>query len=199
MDGNQCRSWSVGFIRSQLIRKSPISKEGIEFWKKKMCTLHGTMPLWYCVIWSIFTDASIFALFTTDVCLVVLFMAQHSGLASKWFSSLMNKIGLQVISRSVYILTTTAALQVRHSVYTFIDWASLLQNMSSGFPTKRDSNQSPPLEIEISPVASLDMVPINKRITKALIRLSGCAGWSAPVLFANPRRQVFSRFGPINV
>ena len=31
---------------------------------------------------------------------------------------------------------------------------------------------------------------------KALIRLRGCAGWSAPVLFANPRRQVFSRRGP---
>ena len=34
-----------------------------------------------------------------------------------------------------------------------------------------------------------------KRITKALIRLRGCAGWSASVLFANSRRQVFSR-GP---
>ena len=34
------------------------------------------------------------------------------------------------------------------------------------------------------------------RITKALIRLRGCAGWSVPVLFANPGRQVFSRRGP---
>ena len=33
------------------------------------------------------------------------------------------------------------------------------------------------------------MVLSEKRITKALIRLRGCAGWSAPVLFANPRRQ----------
>ena len=33
-------------------------------------------------------------------------------------------------------------------------------------------------------------------ITKALIRLGGTAGWSAPVLFANPRRQVFSHRGP---
>ena len=40
------------------------------------------------------------------------------------------------------------------------------------------------------------MVLCEKRITKALIRLRGCAGWSAPVLFANPRRQVFSRRGP---
>ena len=34
------------------------------------------------------------------------------------------------------------------------------------------------------------------QITKALIRLRGCAGWSAPELFANPLRQVFSRRGP---
>ena len=36
----------------------------------------------------------------------------------------------------------------------------------------------------------------KKRITKALIRLRGSAGWSAPVLFADPRGQVFSREGP---
>ena len=40
------------------------------------------------------------------------------------------------------------------------------------------------------------MILSTKRITKALIRLRGCAGWSAPVLFATPRRQVFSRRGP---
>ena len=40
------------------------------------------------------------------------------------------------------------------------------------------------------------MILSKKRITKALIRLHGCAGWSAPVLFANPRRQVFSHRGP---
>ena len=47
--------------------------------------------------------------------------------------------------------------------------------------------------VEISPVASQDMILFNKRITMALIRLRVCAGWSALVLFANPRRQVFSR------
>ena len=40
------------------------------------------------------------------------------------------------------------------------------------------------------------MILSKKRITYALIRLRGCAGWSAPVLFANPQRQVFSRPGP---
>ena len=32
---------------------------------------------------------------------------------------------------------------------------------------------------------SLDMVCSKKQITKALISLRGCAGWSAPFLFAN--------------
>ena len=40
-------------------------------------------------------------------------------------------------------------------------------------------------KIENSLVASLDMIYSNKQITKALIRLLGCAGWSAPMLFAN--------------
>ena len=40
------------------------------------------------------------------------------------------------------------------------------------------------------------MILSKKRITKALIRLRGCTGWSVPVFFANPGRQVFSRRGP---
>ena len=43
------------------------------------------------------------------------------------------------------------------------------------------------------------MVLCKKRITKVLIRLRGCAGWSAPVLFPNPRRHVFSHRGPYNI
>ena len=54
-------------------------------------------------------------------------------------------------------------------------------------------------KIEISSVARLHMILSEKRITKALIRLCGCAGWSATVLFANPRRQVFSHRGPYKV
>ena len=45
-------------------------------------------------------------------------------------------------------------------------------------------------------MASLDRQLSDKRITKALIRLCGCAGWSAPLLFENHRRQVVSRRGP---
>ena len=37
------------------------------------------------------------------------------------------------------------------------------------------------------------MILSKTRITKAMISLCGCAGWSAPLLFANRQRQVFSR------
>ena len=53
-------------------------------------------------------------------------------------------------------------------------------------------------KIEISLVASLDMILSKKRITKALISLCGCAGWSAPSLFANPWWQIFSHWCPFN-
>ena len=69
-------------------------------------------------------------------------------------------------------------------------------NLSSGLPTKRDSNQSPLLQrqarIGIWLVTSLTMILSNKRITKALISLRGCAGCSATLLFANPEDR-FSR------
>ena len=85
--------------------------------------------------------------------------------------------------------------------WSFTTWASTKQNMSSGFLKKRDSNQSPQLQklarnLKILLVACLDMILSNKQITKALISLRGWAGWSAPLLFANPRKQVFSQRGP---
>ena len=75
------------------------------------------------------------------------------------------------------------------------------KTLSSGFLTKRHSNQSAQLQrlarkFKFSPEESLDMLLLNKRITKALSRLRKCAGWSAPLLFANLRRQFFSRRGP---
>ena len=51
-------------------------------------------------------------------------------------------------------------------------------------------------KIKILLVASLDMILSNKQITKGLIRLHGCAGWSTTLLFPNHQRQVFSRRGP---
>ena len=54
-------------------------------------------------------------------------------------------------------------------------------------------------KIEISHEASFHIILSKKRITKAMVRLRRCAGWSALVLFANPRRQVFFSRGPYNL
>ena len=75
-----------------------------------------------------------------------------------------------------------------------IIWALTRETLSSGFPSKRDSNQSPQLQrLARKLEASLHIILLKKGITKALISLRGCAGWCALLLFANPLRQVFSR------
>ena len=42
------------------------------------------------------------------------------------------------------------------------------------------------------------MIFSKKRITKALIRLRGCAGWSASVLLKKPQKKIFSLCCPSN-
>ena len=52
-------------------------------------------------------------------------------------------------------------------------------------------------KIEIALEASLGMIVLNTWITKALIRLGRCTGWSAPLLFANHKdrfSQVVAHF-----
>ena len=73
-----------------------------------------------------------------------------------------------------------------NEINTIIKWASMPKNLSSGFLTKPDSNQSLKLQKlarKILHVASIDMILSNEQIANALIRLHGCAGWSAPLLF----------------
>ena len=48
-------------------------------------------------------------------------------------------------------------------------------------------------------VASLDMIVSIELITKALIRLHGCAGWSAPLLFTHPIDSFFSHLCPCKI
>ena len=38
----------------------------------------------------------------------------------------------------------------------------------------------------------------GERITKAQIRLRGCAGWSVPLLFSQQQSQLFMRSGQFN-
>ena len=52
-------------------------------------------------------------------------------------------------------------------------------------------------KIEISLVASIDMILFEKRIIKALIRLCGYTGWSAPLLFATPPKTDFLGLRPL--
>ena len=51
--------------------------------------------------------------------------------------------------------------------------------------------------LEILVTETRDIIPSRQRTTKALIRLRGCAGWSAPLLFAFNIRHVLSWPGPI--
>ena len=70
-----------------------------------------------------------------------------------------------------------------------------------GFPTRSYRNHPAQLhwlarKEKFSLVISVEVIFSNKRITKVLIRLRGCAGWSAHLLLANPRRQGFWHLGP---
>ena len=47
-------------------------------------------------------------------------------------------------------------------------------------------------------VARFDMVLTKERITKVLIRLRGCAGWSVPLLFTY-LKEGFLTTGPFNL
>ena len=80
-------------------------------------------------------------------------------------------------------------------MYIYI-WAMSRENLSSGFLKNEIQTSLLSYRDYVEIVVSLDMILSKKRITKALIRLRGCAGWSAPLLIANRQRQVFSRRGP---
>ena len=75
--------------------------------------------------------------------------------------------------------------------------ATTRQNMSSGVS---DQATHKPVcaateaswSLEISAIESRDIILSKQRTTKALIRLRGCAGWSAPLLFAYIIRHIFS-------
>ena len=61
-------------------------------------------------------------------------------------------------------------------------WASM-RDLSSGFPTMQNSNQPAQLQRLARKLASLSIILSRERTTKALIRLRGCVGWSAPLIF----------------
>ena len=95
-------------------------------------------------------------------------------------------VSLQTKCRMVYVQVSGQNLDLNNNQCMYI-WAWMGQNLSSGFP---NSNQSPQLQrlarkMECR-VASLVMILSKKQITKVLISLCRCTGWSVPSLFANP-------------
>ena len=57
-------------------------------------------------------------------------------------------------------------------------------------PQSRDKHSTTEPMCSLS-VLSFDTILSKKRITKVLIRLRRCAGWSAPWLFANPEDRFY--------
>ena len=78
-----------------------------------------------------------------------------------------------------------------------IKWARSRENVSSGnFHQVRVkpgcSTTETSYNLETLDIASIHIILSKKRTTKVLIRQRGCAGWSAPLLFAYVIRHIFT-------
>ena len=84
------------------------------------------------------------------------------------------------------------------------NWATSHENVSSEIfdqvrfkPACSATKAS--LNLETLDIASIHSITLSKQqTTKVLIRLRGCAGWSAPLLFAYAIRHIFVWPGPIH-
>ena len=83
-----------------------------------------------------------------------------------------------------------------------VNWATSRENLSSEiFDQVRFKPACSATEasksLETLDIASIHILLSEQRTTKVLISLRGCAGWSAPLLFAYGIRHVFAWPGPI--
>ena len=69
-------------------------------------------------------------------------------------------------------------------------WALVQQNLSLGSPQLQRLARK--FKFHLLAVASLDMIIFKKRMTKVLISLRECAGWSAPFV-CKPKGEVLIR------
>ena len=85
---------------------------------------------------------------------------------------------------------------IYHPIPTINIWAMSRENLSSGVSDRvslkpvcaaTETRQ----RLEILDFPSISIILSRQWTTKALISLSGCAGWSAPLLFAYGIKQVF--------
>lgn len=67
----------------------------------------------YLYIWTILTDSIIWTSFNNTL-LLSAFILQHSLMIQPYFKQFIHNIGLDVVSRSIYNLTTSITLLVKH-------------------------------------------------------------------------------------
>ena len=75
----------------------------------------------------------------------------------------------------VWVITSNMSLLMRKPVFGVCDQVRLKPACSATETSRR---------LEILDIETRGIILSKQRITKALIRLRGCAGWSAPLLFA---------------
>ena len=143
--------------------------------------------IWFCTVYLCPTKRML------GICgLIALYEKMPFSMSEKW-----RKAWCVIFFLGYFFLTTLDCLVSygpRCEKNCFRGWGG------EGVSTKSVSNQSPQLKrLAWKLKFHLQQVYIwyfPKSKKKALTRLRGCAGWSAPVLFTNPRRQGFSRRGP---
>ena len=145
--------------------------------------------IWFCTVYLCPTKRML------GICgLIALYEKMPFSMSEKW-----RKASCVIFFLGYFFLTTLDCLVSygpRCEKNCFRGWGG-----GGGGSTKSVSNQSPQLKrLAWKLKFHLQQVYIwyfpKSKKKKALIRLRGCAGWSAPVLFTNPWRQGFSRRGP---
>ena len=92
--------------------------------------------------------------------------------------------------------TSSTVVTLSSSCFNTI-WATSCENVSSGicdqlrFKPAYSASEAI-LRLEILDIETRGIILSRQRTTKALIRLRGCAGWSAPLFFAYGIRHVFA-------
>ena len=108
------------------------------------------------------------------------FTSQSTIFQSCW--DLFQSSWVEPVLKVTHGTITVACYYSRQEKRSALKWTSMLQNLSSGFPIKRDSKQSPQLQRLARKFICCKFrfnifQKANNQKTKELIRLGGCAGF----------------------
>ena len=92
--------------------------------------------------------------------------------------------------RKLIWMETKCNLDSTYQIYMTSSWENVSSGVSKLVRLKLACSVTCGLEILVT--ETRDITLSRQQTTKALIRLPGCAGWSAPLLFAYDIRHVFS-------